>query len=186
MGDVVNGGSGVRNLVVRFPQSVSAWNAPRHQLPEPATSYASLIGAMDPNQHTSYSHQFSIGTDREIGRDIAVSASFLVSEGFNQLGTLDYNPLVPSLGAGRRPADVNGVAGTSTTVLQFTSYARSSYRGLSLGARKRLASGIQFMTSYVLSKAEDNSPDFQSAFVPQDEGRGRDPANPRALPLGFD
>jgi hypothetical protein len=184
--DVVNGSSGVRTLVVRFPQSVSAWTAPGHRLPEPATSYASLIAAVDPNQHTSYSHQLSIGIDRDVGHDFTVSAGFLLSEGFNQLGTLDYNPLVPSLGAGRRPEDVNGVAGTSTTVLQFTSYARSSYRGLSVGGRKRLANGTQFMASYVLSKAEDTSPDFQSAFVPQDEGRGRDPANPRALPLGFD
>jgi hypothetical protein len=42
------------------------------------------------------------------------------------------------------------------------------------------------MANYVLSKAEDSSPDFQSAFVPQDQGRGRDPANPRGLPIGFD
>lgn len=184
--DVVNGTSGVRNLVVRFPQSVSAWSAPGHRVPEPATTYPSLISAIDPNQHTSYSHQFSIGIDRDLGRNVAVSAGFLLSEGFEQPGTLDYNPLVPSLGPGRRPEDLGGVPGTSTTVLQFTSYARSSYRGLSLNARKRLANGTQFMASYVLAKAEDNSPDFQSAFVPQDEGRGRDPVNPRALPIGFD
>lgn len=184
--DVANGSTGVRNLVVRFPQSVSAWRAPGHKLPEPPGSYASLITAIDPNLHTSYSHQFSVGVDRNLGRSVAVTADFLLSEGFNQLGTLDYNPLVPSLGPGRRPEDVGGVAGTSTTVLQFTSYARSSYRGFSLGARKRLANGTQFMANYVLSKAEDSSPDFQSAFVPQDQGRGRDPANPRGLPIGFD
>ena len=184
--DVVNGTSGARNLVLRFPQSVPAWSASGHRVPEPATTYPSLISAIDPNLHTSYSHQFSIGIDRDLGRSLAVSVGFLLSEGFNQLGTLDYNPLVPSLGAGRRPEDLGGVPGTSTTVLQFTSYARSSYRGVSLSARKRFANATQFMASYVLSKAEDNSPDFQSAFVPQDQGRGRDPANPRGLPIGFD
>ena len=30
------------------------------------------------------------------------------------------------------------------------------------------------------------SADFQSCFIPQDNGRGRDPANPNGLPIGFD
>jgi hypothetical protein len=41
------------------------------------------------------------------------------------------------------------------------------------------------MASYTLSKAEDNSTDFQSAFIVQDNGRGRNPADPTGLPLGF-
>jgi hypothetical protein len=36
-----------------------------------------------------------------------------------------------------------------------------------------------------LSKAEDNSTDFQSAFIPESNGLGRDPARPEGLPLGF-
>jgi hypothetical protein len=45
--------------------------------------------------------------------------------------------------------------------------------------------GSQFLLSYTLSKAEDNSTDFQSAFLPQDNGRGRSLANPDGLPAGF-
>jgi outer membrane receptor for Fe3+-dicitrate len=40
--------------------------------------------------------------------------------------------------------------------------------------------------SYTLSKAEDTSTDFQSAFIPQQNGRGRDPDDVDGLPLGFD
>jgi len=40
--------------------------------------------------------------------------------------------------------------------------------------------------SYTLSKAEDTSTDFQSAFIVQNSGRGRDPNNPKGLPIGFD
>src|SRR5262249_60891329 len=32
---------------------------------------------------------------------------------------------------------------------------------------------------------EDTSTDFQSAFLPQDNGLGRNPADPNGLPLGF-
>ena len=42
------------------------------------------------------------------------------------------------------------------------------------------------MASYTLSKATDSSTDFQSTFLPQDNGQGRDPNNPIGLPLGFD
>ncbi len=41
------------------------------------------------------------------------------------------------------------------------------------------------LVSYTLSKAEDNSTDFQSAFLPQDNGRGRSLSNPNGLPGGF-
>ena len=36
-----------------------------------------------------------------------------------------------------------------------------------------------------MSKAEDNSTDFQSAFVPQAMGQGRAPSDPTGLPVGF-
>jgi hypothetical protein len=41
------------------------------------------------------------------------------------------------------------------------------------------------LASYTLSKALDSTTDFQGNFLPQDNGRGRDPNNPNGLPLGF-
>jgi hypothetical protein len=115
-----------------------------------------------------------------------VSAVATYVRGLNQIGTIDYNPVLPDLGLGRRPEDVGGVAGTSASILQYTSYAGTWYRGLTLSARKRFAASTQVQTSYVLSKSEDISADFQSAFLPQSNGRGRDPNNPLGLPIGFD
>jgi hypothetical protein len=37
-----------------------------------------------------------------------------------------------------------------------------------------------------VSKAEDNSTDFQSAFIPQNNGQGRNPSDINGLPIGFD
>jgi hypothetical protein len=42
------------------------------------------------------------------------------------------------------------------------------------------------VAAYTLSKAEDSSTDFQTAFLPQMLGRGRNPADRSGLPLGFD
>jgi hypothetical protein len=60
------------------------------------------------------------------------------------------------------------------------------YRGLTVSVNKRFRDSTQLLVSYTLSKAEDNSTDFQSAFIAQDSGRGRNPSDPLGLPLGFD
>jgi hypothetical protein len=71
-------------------------------------------------------------------------------------------------------------------VLQYTSFGDTWYRGLVLSAGKRFSKRHQFLASYTLSKAEDTSTDFSSGFLPQDNGRGRDPGRPTGLPIGFD
>jgi hypothetical protein len=185
--DVIDGTrDGLRTLVARLPRSIQAWNAPGRRLSEAeAGSFPSLVIAVDPGLQTSYAHQLSAGVDRRLSDDTTLSAGVVYLRGFNELGAIDYNPLVRSLGPGRRPEDAGGVAGTSASVLQYTSYGETWYRALSLSLRKR-TDRYQFLAGYVLSRAEDNSSDFQTAFIPQDNGAGRNPADPEGLPLGFD
>ena len=188
IGNGINGAAdGVRTLVVRFPNSIAPWRAPGHKIPEPTTPYPSLVIAPDPALKTPYAHQAAVGYDHAIGSVLSVSADALYVRGYHQLGTIDYNPILPLvLGAGRRPNDINGVAGTSASVLQYTSFGETWYKGVTLTVNKRLSSNYQFLLSYTLSKAEDTSTDFQSAFIVQNNGLGRDPNNPKGLPIGFD
>jgi hypothetical protein len=181
----ISGGDKVRTFVAGLPTSVAAWNAPGRKLPEPGTAYPSLVISIDPGLQTPYAHHVSAGFDREVRNQVSLSASVVYARGFKQLGTIDYNPVVPSLGAGRRPEDVGGRAGTSASVLQYTSFGETWYRGLTLSLTRRFTDRYQFLASYTLSKAEDNSTDFQSAFVPQRMGLGRSAADPTGLPVGF-
>jgi hypothetical protein len=104
--------------------------------------------------------------------------------GSHYVGALNYNPVVPSLGAGRRPNDVNAVAGTSAEVFQYTDFGESSYRGLLLSWQQRASSGLDLRASYTWSKAEDNSSVFLAHV--EDSGRGRNPNDREGLPVGFD
>ena len=182
----IDGSTYVRTRVITFPATVAAWRAPGHKLPEPATPYPSLEISIDPGLETPYSHQASAGFDRALGKDVSFSASFVYVRGKNQVGTIDYNPVIPSLGAGRRPNDVGGQAGTSASILQYTSFGETWYKGLTVSIHKRMSDNYQFLLAYTLSKAEDNSTDFQSAFIPQNNGQGRNPADPTGPPLSFD
>jgi hypothetical protein len=83
------------------------------------------------------------------------------------------------------PVSGQAQAGTSTSVLQLTSFGETWYRGLTVSLRKHGPGPSQVLASYTFSTAEDNSTDFQSTFVPQNMGRGRDPGNPTGLPVGF-
>lgn len=78
------------------------------------------------------------------------------------------------------------MAGTSASILQYTSFGETWYRGLTVALNRRLANHYSYLLSYTLSKAEDTSTDFQSAFITMNNGRGRDPNNLTGLPIGFD
>jgi hypothetical protein len=54
-----------------------------------------------------------------------------------------------------------------------------------VAASRRFIDRHQLLVSYTLSKAEDNGTDFQSEFIAQDSGRGRNPDDPEGLPIGF-
>ena len=181
----INGSDHVRTLAAAVPTTVAAWNAPGRRLAEPA-QYPSLVISIDPGLETPYAHHVTAGMERELPGKIALATDFIYVRGFKHPSTLDYNPLVASLGPNRRPADVNGVPGTSASVLQYTSFGETWYRGLVMTASRRFMDRHQFLVSYTLSKAEDNGTDFQSEFIAQDSGRGRNPNDINGLPVGFD
>lgn len=182
----INGRDRVRTLVASLQTALAAWAAPGRKLAEPATAYPSLVISIDPGLETPYAHHVAAGVERELPGSIALATDFIYVRGFKQPSTLDYNPLVASLGTNRRPADINGVAGTSASVLQYTSFGETWYRGVTVAASRRFADRHQLMLGYTLSNAEDNGTDFQSEFIAQDSGRGRNPADLAGLPLGFD
>jgi hypothetical protein len=208
---ILDGADNVRTLVVTLAQScagvpcsVLAWNAPGRQLPESTAAallggrYPTLQFAIDPALTTPYSHQASAGVQRGIGQDLSLAVDFVYVRGFNQVGTLDYNPVVSSLGTGRRPNDFpctanpaapcvgGGIPGSSASILQYTAFGETWYRGLTTSLRGRFTGNAQLLASYTLSKAEDNSTDFQSNFIPENNGRGRNPEDKYGLPVGFD
>ncbi len=157
------------------------------------------MSVADPALKASFSHQVSAGFDRRLTADLSLSVSGIYLRGFNLPGTFEFNPVLPAtLGPGRRPNDrpcstnpaapcVNGgIPGSSATIIQQTAFADSWYTGLVTSLHRRFSHGLQFLLSYTLSKTEDTSTDFQSSFLVQNSGYGRNPDDPFGLPLGFD
>ena len=179
-------GETLRAVAFQGAPAVQAWRSVGRRLPQAVLSSAPTLSlAVSPSFDVPYTHQSSLALNHQLTTDVSVSVSGVVTKGNRYVGVIDYNPILPSLGPGRRPADVNGIAGTSTSILQYTPWGESWYRGLLVSAAKRMSRGSQAMVSYTLSKADDSISDFISN-PPQDQGRGRDRQNPGGLPLGFD
>ncbi len=179
----ISGGSAVSTYVASLPATIAAWQAPGHRAPAPTTPFPSLVISIDPRLRAPYAQQFSAGADAE-WRGLQFTVFFVHVHGNDLLGNLDYNPIVPGLGPGRRPGDINGIAGTSTQQNQYTSFGQTWYDGATVTVGKRWSGRLQFLASYTRSRAEDNSVDVLLGV--QDPGRGRNPADPAGLPLGFD
>jgi hypothetical protein len=183
---VLNGradGLRTRAVMLPTPYPVMAWRTPGHKVPEPETPYPSFTTIVSPGLRTPLTHQASAGIERTLGSSLTVTADLVYARGSGLVSNLDYNPVInPATGA--RPLDGAAGPGSSTTVWQYTSWGETWYRGLVLSARRRFDGRSEFQASYTLSDAEDTAVDY--AFQqPQDLGRGRNPADPAGLPLGF-
>jgi hypothetical protein len=181
----LNGTTGVRTVVTSLPSRfpITAWNSPEHRAAALPSGTPSLVVTVDPNLKTPYAHHVAAGVDHEAPGRFLLTASFVRVRGFGFPGIVDYNPVVADLGPGRRPEDLGGRSGTSASISQYTSYGQTWYRGLVLSVSKSHGPH-QLLASYTLSAAEDNATDYIGG--PQNNGKGRNPADPSGLPIAFD
>ena len=181
----VHDGVDLLSLRASLPLSAQAWRSPGRRLPQPP-SFPSRVVTGGPGFRVPLRASLSLGLDQELRPGLKLAVDLLWVRGKRQIGPIDFNPIVPALGPGRRPNDVGGMAGTSATITQLTNYGESWYRGLTVSVHQRSARW-EAQASYTLSKAEDLGSDI--IFAPnqaEDPGRGRDPADPAGFPLGFD
>jgi len=136
-------------------------------------------------------HQGDLIVEREIARNTVVSASYLFSFG-NHLTTFVDTNLNPPTGQGRinildgpeagsvwafpyyRGARPNTSFGN---ILEIRDSVSTKYHALVLQVNRRLTNGLQFQSSYTLSRAQDNggsqssatfTPGFSALFDPFD------------------
>jgi hypothetical protein len=101
------------------------------------------------NTVNPYAHQFNVGMNRSLSRDIAVTADISITNRYSDRDTVDLN-----------------LPDQTSRVKQFPQFARvsywqstadNSYRALLLKVDKRMAHRHQFLVSYTLAKAKDTS-----------------------------
>jgi hypothetical protein len=146
-----------------------------------------VLFSAQPGYQNPYSMQGELGIEREIGGGFSVGLSYIYVHTLHLPIAIDRNlkpaPFVVSsngtairqwgTGAGLPCAGANIVnCFVSPTILQdnvYSSAAGALYNGGILEVKKRFSHHLSLMASYTLSKALDDSTDFNSDYAPFDE-----------------
>jgi len=175
------GAAGGQFLVSLQPTNAAAPVFP-NVLPSAPTG-AGAIQYFAPNFGNSMIHQTDLIFEREVIRNMTVSASYLFSLGQKLPTFLDRN-LNPPVDNQTFTVSGGPFAGQTFTIPVFrgarpntgysqlteiSSSVKSQYNALVLQANRRFSGGLQFLASYTLSKAVDDSQTsqtFTTANVP--------------------
>lgn len=109
-----------------------------------------------------WSLQTSLGYQRELAKDISVSADLIYSKGYNLLRAENLNPVIPG-------TIYDHVDPTRTNVMAVSDKGKSEYEGLYLTFSKRYSNGWSLDVSYTLSKSMADT-DSQGGDIRVDQG----------------
>ena len=121
-----------------LPASLPRGTRPGHRLPEAAAgTFPTLKFLIDPGLESPYAHH---GIDRRRSRTARTNGAVGRPCLRARLQPDRHDRLQPR-GAGARPwptaQDVNGVAGTSASILQYTTFGETWYKGLTVSLNER-------------------------------------------------
>lgn len=161
-------------------------------IPTGVTLPKPTIFAFDPNFQNPKVQQGSLGIERGLTNDIAVSVTYQYVKGSDLPRTIDINVSNPvtvtvpvvnaSSGASLGNATFTRYTGRPFTnfarILEFQSSANSQYNGLTVDIQKRFSNNWQMRLAYTRSKVRDDKPDATAVVPGTDDAKfAQDPLN---------
>ncbi|MCL4852011.1 MAG: hypothetical protein KJZ78_11610, partial [Bryobacteraceae bacterium] len=126
------------------------------------------ITTVSPDFASLYSVNANVSISREIGRDLAVTATYLYTRG-NRLPVIRNINLVPS---GQQLADGRPIFTSARAlpgfgnILVAEAVGQSVYNGLNLTLNKRFSHGLEMFATYTWSHAIDDAPEQNNIDSP--------------------
>jgi len=139
-----------------------------------------LVGQLyviDPHVTTPYSAVYNADLQWQFMTNTILEVAYVGNRGYNllQLGNELNQPVFVAGQTTQANKDLYRPFPGFTSVLQASNWGRSDYNGLETSVSRRFTNGLQFQTSYVLSRSMDNSSAFHSGatnrtylMMPQD------------------
>ncbi len=177
-------GTSASGLIPQYPNNFCGPSAPSGippNCPAPISGAAPpFLMLFDRRYIEPVVHQASLGIELQLGKNTAVSASYLLARGVHLLRVRDVN-LSPPVPASIPIAKTNSIltflrfnsprpiVGFDRIFL-FESEANSIYHGLAIQVTQRFANHFQFLCSYTWSKVIDDRPDPGPISPPGTDG----------------
>lgn len=140
---------------------------------KPGNAFAGQIRAWDPNLRPTFIHQWNVTIEKQVTRTLSANAAYVGQNGTHLINPREYNQALPDPGPPStwRPLAqryrlysvaplVTNISGTDSSSIMF-------YNSLQTTVRKRLSSGLEFMTAYTWSKTITDNRGFygKGSFV---------------------
>jgi hypothetical protein len=124
----------------------------------------------NPDRKNSYSRQYSLGYERQVGSTIGLSVDYIRSEQRNQYILKELNPGVRNsplaTGAVTRTNPLIGSVGEwAASVVTVTNDGSITYNTVQVSGTKRYANRWQGRLSYAWSRGRGNTPDGQAVLT---------------------
>lgn len=125
--------------------------------------------------HDAYVSEWNFNIERQLGKDYAVTLSYVGSKGTDLNIERNYNQIVNGVRPYAKISSSSPIdAGLPlTNISVYESDGNSSYQALWLTAEKRLSKGLQFKGSYSFSKSIDDNSQNNQGVVIQDSNNIR-------------
>jgi hypothetical protein len=111
----------------------------------------------NPDRHLPYSRQLSIGYERQLAGNIAVSADYIHQNLRDLYMRQDLNPGLRTTTARTATLDRINAANYPGAVLEFLNTGWADYDALQMSVQKRFSRSYQFRVSYTRSKGFGNT-----------------------------
>lgn len=136
----------VKTVNIMFPGYPDPFQPNPFRPQQPGTTSKSEYTSK-PGLNPAHSFQTTLGFQREIVTDLAVSADLVYSKTYNLWRRIDQNPVIPGTSFVR-------IDPTRGEVRTIDDGARAEYKALMLTCNKRYAKGWAFEVSYTLSDSK--------------------------------
>jgi hypothetical protein len=161
-------------------------------IPTGVTLPKPTIFVFDPNFQNPKVQQASLGIERALSNDLAVSVTYQNVKGSDLPRTIDINVSTPTtVNVPVFSAASGAQIGTTTftrytgrpftnfaRILEFQSSASSQYNGITLDLQKRFSNNWQMRLAYTYSKVKDDKPDATAVVPGTDDAKfAQDPLN---------
>jgi len=172
-------------LIPKYPNIYSA-------IPTGVTLPKPTIFVFDPNFQNPKVQQASLGVERALNNDLALSVTYQYVKGSDLPRTIDINVSTPttvtvpivsaSTGASLGTTTITRYTGRPfanfARILEFQSSASSQYNGITLDLQKRFSNNWQMRLAYTYSKVKDDKPDATAVVPGTDDAKfAQDPLN---------
>ncbi len=148
------------------PKKITAADlAPFGITPGPKAPFSAVF-SVDPSIQNPYSSQASLGIDRQLGTDWAISVNYIFNKGNKVLRLRDTNVVRSGLDPDLGIAKFKPVNPLLLQVNQVESSGESIYHGGTFELNKRFGNHYSLAAAYTLGKAVDTATDILLNFKP--------------------